>query len=402
MNDNSSATPTDACRFDDWQAANARMIDELSDAGLLHDPRWHDAFTNVPRHAFVPRFLRDSTAISCSDPATADQWRESVYTDTTLITQTAPAPQYEGELPTSSSTLPSLMLRMLNLLNIEDDSSVLEIGTATGYNTAVLCHVVGDHHVTTVELHPELSAAAQSRLAARSMVPSVVRGDGRQGYALNAPYDRIISTCAADSIPAEWIRQLAEGGRIVTDLRTEMASSIAVLDKTAPDRVEGRLSGDIGNFMWLRPDPGSPMLNPTAPQLVVHRDDEENHTATTAIDPRVLSESGLRMTLGILEPTLRIPLWLTEEGFAEEPDCFLYAGDGSWSETTANDNGGYTVTQGGPRRVWDSIEQAAELWRGIGEPGRGRYGVTVKTDGTHAYWVDEPTQHLVTVHRDVV
>lgn len=398
-NHNDAATP-DMCSFDDWRDANAHMVDELHSAGLLDDPRWHDAFSAVARHVFVPRFLRGSTVISCADPATAEQWRASIYTDTTLITQTAPAPRYDSELPTSSSTLPSLMARMLNLLQVDDNSSVLEIGTATGYNTAILCHVVGDHRVTTIELHPELSAAARERLSSLAMRPTVVSGNGRHGHTANAPFDRIISTCAADTIPAEWIRQLAPGGRIVTDLRTEMASSIAALDMTAPDRVEGRLTDNIGNFMWLRPDPESPMLNPTAPELIVYRDHEANHTAPTHIDPRILGEPGLRMTLGILEPTLRVPLWLTDQRLTKKQDYFLYADDGSWSDATPTDNGsGYTVTQGGPRRVWDSVERAVGTWRAIGEPSRDRYGLTVTTDGTHSYWIDEPARRLLTVSR---
>ncbi|MGH3566050.1 MAG: methyltransferase domain-containing protein [Pseudonocardia sp.] len=392
MNDRVNAATSGVCAFDDWRYANARMVDELSAAGLLDDPRWHDAFSSVPRHVFVPRFLHDSAVISCSDPATADQWRASIYTDTTLITQTAPAPRYESELPTSSSTLPSLMAHMLNLLEIDDNSVVLEIGTATGYNTAVLCHVVGDHHVTTVELHPELSAEASKRLSSLGMRPTVASGDGRHGHAAEAPFGRIISTCAANSVPAEWVQQLAPGGRIVTDLRTEMSSSLAVLDKIAPDRVEGRLLDHIGNFMWLRPDAASPMLNPTAPDLIVYRDHESNHTAATSIDPRILGEPGLRIALGVLEPTLRIPLWLTDKRIAEEESYFLYADDGSWCDAIPTDNGEHLVTQGGPRRVWDSVQRAVDTWHRMGEPDRGQYGVTITTDGAHAYWVDEPTR----------
>lgn len=385
---------SDVHGFDDWREANARMVDRLTEAGLLPDQRWRAAFSSVPRHVFVPRFLRESAVISALDPTTVGQWHASIYTDTTLITQTAPAPGYNSELPTSSSTLPSLMAYMLNLLRVDSDCSVLEIGTATGYNTALLCQALGHNQVSTVEIHPDLSVAARDRLSSLAMHPSVIIGDGRDGYSVNAPYDRIISTCAANTIPRAWVQQLADGGRIVTDLRSEISSSLAVLDKTGSDRVEGRLLDYVGNFMWLRPDPKSPMLDPSAPDLAVHRDDESNHTTTTSLDLHTLGKPGFQVALGTLEPTLRLPLWMTDHRLPETDDYFLYAADGSWSDAAPNGDGQHAVTQGGPRRVWDSVERAAAQWRGMGEPERGRYGVTVTVEGTHHYWVDEPARRL--------
>jgi protein-L-isoaspartate O-methyltransferase len=87
-----------------------------------------------------------------------------------------------------------------------------------------------------------------------------VVGDGAGGVPDRAPYDRIIATCAVPAIPPVWIDQLAPGARIVTDLRGEVASSLAVLDKTAPDTVQGRLLDVPGHFMWLRPTADNPLL----------------------------------------------------------------------------------------------------------------------------------------------
>ncbi len=397
MNDKTNKAPAVGidCELNDWKTLNDEMVSGLAESGLLNDARWRAAFESVPRHVFVPQFIRGSAVISCADPLTVDEWRNSIYADTSLIVQTAPAPRYDSELPTSSSTLPSLMARMLNLLEIDNDSSILEVGTATGYNAALLCRALGDHRVTTLELHPDLAALARERLSALAIYPTVVAGNGIEGYVANAPYGRILATCAANSIPPAWVQQLTVGGRIVTDLRSEMSSSIAVLDKTAPDRVEGHLLDYPGYFMWLRPDPNSPMLNPTAPELIIDRDHQSNHTATTSVDPKLLGNPGLRMTLSILEPTLRIPLWLTTESGTAEHDYFLYSDDGSWSDSTPTRDGGHVVTQGGPRRVWDSVERAVDHWRRMGEPGRGRYGVTVTADGTHRYWVDEPARQLL-------
>lgn len=148
--------------------------------------------------------------------------------------------------------------------------------------------------------------------------------------------------------------------------------------------------------MWLRPDPSSPMLHPNSPDLVVHRDHESNRTAVTRTDPRILGDPGLRMTLGTFEPTLRIPVWLSNpDRFDSEDEFFLYADDGPWCDATPTREGEYTVTQGGPRRVWDSVERAVDHWQTMGKPGRGRYGVTVTIDGAHRYWVDDPARPLL-------
>ncbi|MBV9313972.1 MAG: hypothetical protein JO100_09565 [Pseudonocardia sp.] len=101
------------------------------------------------------------------------EWLDAVYSDDSLVVQRADAPGVE-DWPTSSSTMPSLMVRMLELLNVTDDSRVLEIGTATGYNAALLCHRLGADQVASIELHPGLAAAAAASRCPR--IPARSRG----------------------------------------------------------------------------------------------------------------------------------------------------------------------------------------------------------------------------------
>lgn len=114
--------------------------------------------------------------------------------------------------------------------------------------------------------------------------------DSAGGIPGHAPYAGIIATCAVPTIPAIWIDQLAPGGRIVTDLRGELASSLTVLGKIAPGTVECRLLDLPGHFMWLRSTADNPLPNAGHVNLVINLDDAE--TTATDPDPRMLHEPG--------------------------------------------------------------------------------------------------------------
>ena len=116
--------------MNDWQAWARRLADDLTKQGVLSDPEWQTAFAAVPRHRFVPRFYRDkTTVVNGDDPNQHEAYLDAVYADTTLVTQLAPVPGANGLLwSTSSSTMPSLMARMLELLDVTGTDRVLEIG----------------------------------------------------------------------------------------------------------------------------------------------------------------------------------------------------------------------------------------------------------------------------------
>jgi protein-L-isoaspartate(D-aspartate) O-methyltransferase len=370
-----------------WRKRATVLAGQLVDAGVLTDSRWQAAFTQTPRHVFVPRFYRDDhTIVDGTDPAETEEWLDGVYSDDSLVVQRAKVVGAGQPWPTSSSTLPSLMARMLELLEVTDGSRVLEIGTATGYNAALLCHRLGADQVSSIELHAGLAADAAEHLHMLGYYPSLAVGDGAAGVPTGAPYDRILATCAVPAIPSAWIDQLAPGGRIVTDLRGEMSSSLAVLDKTAPGVVRGRLLEQPGHFMWLRPDPDNPLLDADRFNFVVNHDEAE--TSTTDLDPGILDEPGLRVLLGILEPTLSTPSVTQRNGTTR----WMHADGGSWVEIT-----GRTVIQGGPRRIWPAIEHAVAEWHRLGTPGRGHYRLTATAEGDHHYSVDTVGEHRLIV-----
>ncbi|MGY0061741.1 methyltransferase domain-containing protein [Streptomyces sp. LZ34] len=205
----------------------AALVRELAAGGVLTDPAWREAFGEVPRHVFVPRYyeaggLGPSGGMAVyerlgrydPDPARRARWLAGVYSDAPLATRVR-----DGEL-VSSSSQPSLMARMLEALEVRDGDSVLELGTGTGYNAALLAHRLGDDRVTTVDIDPDITDTARDHLAAAGYHPAVVTGDGALGCPSHAPFDRIIATCAVASLPPAWLGQCRPGALVLAPLAT--------------------------------------------------------------------------------------------------------------------------------------------------------------------------------------
>ncbi len=159
------------------------LVDQLVQRGALSDPAIEAAFRAVPRHLFLP-----------------DVALEQIYQNQPVVTK------YEQELPISSSTQPGMMATMLYQLGLAPGLRVLEIGAGTGYNAALLASLVGPSgQVVTLDLDADIVTEAQSHLAAAGYPQvTVVMGDGANGYAASAPYDRIIVTAGAWDVFPAW------------------------------------------------------------------------------------------------------------------------------------------------------------------------------------------------------
>lgn len=232
------------------EGARARraLVREIEAYGALRDPAWRAAFAEVPRHLFVPSYYVPGPAgyerLWCGDPdpARRDRWLRGAYQDAALATRVR-----DGEL-LSSASQPSLMARMLEALDIDDGHDVLEIGAGSGYGAALLCHRLGDRHVTTVDLDEEIAESARVHLAAAGHRPAVIAGDGARGCPEHAPYDRIVATCELPAVPRPWLAQSRPGGRILAPLSTGLIL-LAVQD---PDHAEGRFLDTSAYFVPLR------------------------------------------------------------------------------------------------------------------------------------------------------
>ena len=179
-------------------AARARLASDLRRHGPPLSAPVLAAFAHVPRHVFVPEM----------GPAAA-------YRDEAFVIKCGP----DG-LPVSSSSQPAMMAIMLDQLGLESGHRVLEIGTGTGYNAAVMSAVVGPGgEVVTVDIDPELVARARSSLLAAGYDTVTVKcADGGYGDPAGAPFDRVIVTAGAWDIAPAWLGQLAPGGRLVLPL----------------------------------------------------------------------------------------------------------------------------------------------------------------------------------------
>ncbi len=171
---------------EDYAEARRTMVREHLRGRDISDPRVLEVMGRVPRHEFVPAILRSRA-----------------YADHAL-------PIAEGQ----TISQPYIVALMTQLAEIEEDHAVLEVGTGSGYQSAVLAEMVREVH--TIEIIPELAESAQAKLAALGYENVHGKtGDGYLGWAENAPYDAILVTAAAPEVPPPLVAQLAPGGILV-------------------------------------------------------------------------------------------------------------------------------------------------------------------------------------------
>ncbi|MGH3800358.1 MAG: methyltransferase domain-containing protein [Pseudonocardiaceae bacterium] len=384
---------------EDWTPRARQLADQLTAAGKLISAAWRDAVCAVPRHELVPEVFRqdridqyDQTwrQLDITTVAGRQEWLDQVYSTAALITaldRTSKPPRL-----LSTSSMPGLMTRMLETLDIRDGNRVLEIGTGTGYNAALLCHRLGDTHVFSVDIEPDLIALARHRLARLGYHPTLVATDGAAGLAEHAPFDRIIATCSVPAVPWEWVTQTRPGGVILTDLKTSLMAGSLVRLTRYPDRAEGHFDRTYAAFMGLRhhaAGQGQAFL----PRPRRQRGSEPEHRTTT-LDPRTPWTSLIVWFLASFDLGSNITLGYTGFTDGQPTATSITIEDGSWAQVTlADDHGAHQVTEAGPTRVWRTLETAHARWTELDHPGWDRFGLTVTEHHQHI-WLDTPTnQH---------
>ncbi|QUQ66583.1 O-methyltransferase [Kutzneria sp. CA-103260] len=364
---------------------------------------WAMAFASVDRGAFVPDQMwcdDEHGRLRPIDRGTApDLWAAAIYSDIPIVTQLDDGrvgwPDV-SPLVTSSASQPSVVLAMLAALDVQPGDTVLEIGTGTGYNAALLAQRLGGERVTTVELDPVLAEQARLSLAKAGAGADVVCADGAAGCPGSAPYDRIISTAAVliGQIPYAWVRQTRPDGRIITPAGTsfhngELLALIVHDDGTATGRIVNNAS-----FMRLR-DQRTPLGAARLSTMV----DESSATieSGTAISPDDLAfDDDCAFVVGLSLPGVQSSVWWDDE----HPGTFevLLFDVASESAATAVAETGargdrYPVRQYGPRQLWDEAEAAHAWWIEHGRPARHQFGLTV-TAHRQQVWLDDPVNQV--------
>ncbi len=186
-----------AASNEDITVLHQSLVDKLKLAGHIRSLEIEAAFRAVPRHVFLP------------DIAVEEVYRDQVIPIKRL-----------GEEFISSSSQPTIMAIMLEQLDLRPGQHVLEIGAGSGYNAALIAHIVGESGlVVTVDIDEDIVESAREHLETAGLQRvQVVCGDGGLGYAAAAPYDRIILTVKAWDIAPAWFEQLKSEGKLLVPL----------------------------------------------------------------------------------------------------------------------------------------------------------------------------------------
>jgi methyltransferase of ATP-grasp peptide maturase system len=366
-----------------------KLAEKLTADGALRTPQWREVFLRTWRHPYVPSYYPELGApcLICIDPQRRDEWLDAVYSDQTLITKVEHVPHSRALRPgtypmfTSSSTLPSLMLTMLEALEVTDTCRVLEIGTGSGYQAALLCGRLGSGQVTSVDIDSELVELAAERLAANGHTPALAAIDGAEGYPAGAPYDRIVATCSVPAVPTAWLTQVTPGGMIMVDVRGQIGGTIARLRMNDDGIATGHFLPGYGSFMPLRHTQAFP------PRLPVWSTDDKPTESVSQVDPLTL-QYGNAFAF-VVQWHCPDVIWhpSTEDG---QIGVQLHASDGSRASAYATGTrGGFPVKQSGPRRLWDLVEEAHTFWQLAGCPSSDQFGITASVTNQYV-WYDNP------------
>lgn len=216
-----------------------------------------DALLSVRRHRFLDEWFRleikDLQATFCQ--VKADRNAPSKEALTEIYSNQALVTVLDGILPTSSTSQPSLVARMLQLLEIESGMRVLEIGTGTGYNTALLAELCENpSNVFSIECQQAVADKARRFLQEEGYAGiHVIHKDGYQGIEDGAPFDRIIATVECPDISPHWLEQLSPEGSMLIPLQHGSKDPLVRLthDQKDPRIAVGKIV-DRSNFMEIQ------------------------------------------------------------------------------------------------------------------------------------------------------
>ena len=197
-----------------YETERKNLIESLKEKGYLSSPQVIEAMLKVERHKFVLENLQNEA-----------------YTDIPLSI---------GQNQTISA--PHMVAIMTEALDVKENHKILEIGTGSGYQAAVLAEIVKEGKVYTVERISELAKQAKKSLAGYKNIEVIV-ADGTLGYKKEAPYDRIIVTAGAQDIPQKLIDQLKDEGKMLIPIGSHFFQDLILIEKKGKGITKKNLGG---------------------------------------------------------------------------------------------------------------------------------------------------------------
>ena len=262
-----------------------RLAARVLTANQITNPRVAAALRDVPRHLFLPHLPP-----------------EAAYRDDAIVTKR----DAEGQ-PISSSSQPAIMAIMLDQLDLAPGQRVLEIGAGTGYNAALMAHIVGPAGtVVSVDIDADLARQARDHLVSAGYPDvTVVAADGAEGYPPSAPYDRVIATVGVSDLAPAWLDQTGPDGRIVVPLDVRGAQLAVAFERLgaagrwtsvslAPCgfmRMRGSLAGPERTVLL---QPGLSVMLPDGLKLADGHEADAEALAAYLAEPPVALPTGVR------------------------------------------------------------------------------------------------------------
>ena len=343
-----------------------RLVAEVLQTSGIGDERIAAALRDVPRHLFLPHLPP-----------------QDAYLDDAIVTKR----DADGQ-PISSSSQPAIMAIMLDQLTLAPGQRVLEIGAGTGYNAALMRHIVGSAGtVISVDIDADLVGQAREHLASAGYQDvTVVAADGADGYPAGAPYDRVIATVGVSDLAPAWLDQAGPGARIVVPLDVRGSQLAVAFGRSGSGghwvsrsiapcgfmRMRGSLAGPERTVVL---QPGLSVMLPDG--LTLADGHEVDGAALAAFMAEPLAGFGTGVRTSSVQVFWGLGLWLATHdsrscGVTEE----LAAGDDSGRLARAAGPGGSRVrparrrARRGPRRARAGVGRRGSARRGPTARGR--------------------------------
>lgn len=333
-------------------------------------PSVREAFVQVDRRPFVPHYYVQQNRTFVEQEAGPE-----IYEDRAFVTQLD-----ERGVPNSSSSQPSLMAQMLEALHVRPGQRVLEVGTGTGYNAALLAALVGKQgHIVSVDIAAGLVKQASLRLKAWPWVETATV-DGLAGYPNGAPYDCIIATGGTPTIPQAWAEQLAVGGSLLGSLTLPLSTPTPLyrMQKDANGNLHGSFLATPAFFMPLYQHSSRKM----APDFAFYDTLPVCERAWTTLDlPRLFKDPGLALWVNQQIAGLRVALRSVGASSPQVRTCLLLPGCMLTVLQNPTDTQSFEIEVRGRELVWSRWLAAYREWDSLGRPTPERYRLTVNHEG---------------------